>query len=84
MGRVSAEGSAAQGRETAGDGREDFEIRMSRREEERARRRAEREKKVRRQKIIMAGFSRGHFAFGYRYCRVLSAFGKGIVQAFSG
>lgn len=54
MGRVSAGGSAAQGRETAGDGREDFEIRMSRREEERARRRAEREKKVRRQKIIMA------------------------------
>ncbi len=54
MRKASAEKKAADVRADAGDDRESFEARMSRRDEERARRRAEREKKVRRQKIVMA------------------------------
>lgn len=54
MGKASVGKKAEDARIAAGDDKESFEARMSRRDEERARRRAEREKKVRRQKIIMA------------------------------
>ncbi|MDE6882702.1 MAG: tetratricopeptide repeat protein [Lachnospiraceae bacterium] len=54
MRKASAEKKAANVTESTDDDRDSFEARMSRRDEERARRRAEREKKVRRQKIIMA------------------------------
>lgn len=49
-----ASGTRAAVDKTAENNRDDLESRMSRRDEERARRRAERERKVRRQKIVMA------------------------------
>lgn len=53
-GRNASGAKAAAGKTAKKDDREDLESRISRRDEERARRRAERERKVRRQKIVMA------------------------------